>query len=229
MGDKQLAISEFVGILAAPPLERVIERRWFGKPYVRLGPLYMIVGAWLFQQGGALGYGLKGHPHLLGRLLKGFSGSQDSVDGLRPSAETYLERAKGNERTFYHIFAAPELLSRGVDIDAWPQSKEWDAKVEQEMVSTVITASFAEGAAFGYHFPDTFQECWEQTFRVRSDQEWQGLRSVGMPLSEFQSERRLDQAVAKVAALAIGWAAHTPGLLDASEVEALYSLDQLGS
>ena len=223
-----MSISEFVSILAAPPLERVIERRWFGNSYVRLGPLYLIVGAWLFQQGGALGYGLKEQPHLLGKLLKGSSGSQDLVDGLRPSVETYLERAKGSERTFYHIFAAPQLRSRGVDVDAWPPSKEWDAKVEKEMVSTVITNSFVEGAALGYHFPDTFQECWEETFRVRPDQEWQELHSLGLPLSEFQHERRLDQAVAKVATLAIGWAAHTPGLLDIREVEALYSLAQLG-
>ena len=45
-----------LSLIAAPAVQQVSEKGLFGKPYVRLGRLFVAVGSWVYQQGRALGY-----------------------------------------------------------------------------------------------------------------------------------------------------------------------------
>ena len=218
----------FVTLVAAPAWRQVTEKTLFGKLYVRVGRLFMAVGYWVYQQGGALGYGLRGHPTLLGKVLGAdpekaaeyVAGLGDVVREHPPEAE-----AKGGEKTFFHLYVVPQLRGLGIDILAWPPSKDLDKKVGPETVELVTRVSFSQGAAFGYHLPELFRECWEITYRMRPDSEWQEARRFGLALSETQQDRPLEGAVAELAAAAVEWAAEeAPGLLDDSELGVLNSL-----
>src|SRR5688572_10941961 len=96
----------FLSTVATPALQQVIEKPLFGGPYARLGKLFLVLGSWLFEQGGALGFGLRAEPGLLGRLLlqsRSPTASTDEasayLEGLRDVAETLLGRAQGKEKS----------------------------------------------------------------------------------------------------------------------------------
>jgi hypothetical protein len=210
-----------MSIVAAPAWKQVAEKQLFGKPYIRVGKLFTVVGVWVYQQGGALGYGLRAHPALLIKLL-GVAPEKaaEYVAGLGDEVRVHLAEAEaeGLEKTFFHLYVAVSLRRLGIDILAEPASKELDKKADRKFVEHVTFVSWVQGAAFGYHLPESFRECWKNTYRMRLDSEWQEMRRLGLTISENQQPRSLETAVAELAADAIEWAAaEAPGLLDDSE------------
>lgn len=218
-------MASFMSLIAAPAVQQASEKGLFGKPYVRLGRLFMTIGMWVYQQGGALGCGLAGHPEILGKLLGATSGQAEYVQSLREIADSTLEQLEGREKTFHYLYLDRELRAIGIDIASWPPSKALEKKCNAEMASIVMTASFHEGAGLGFHFRDAFKEYWDNTYRDRPDSEWQEARSHGLQLSETQQERPLGAAVAELAETAVEWAdEEAPGLLSASEISVLKGL-----
>jgi tetratricopeptide (TPR) repeat protein len=91
--------------------------------------------------------------------------------------------------------------------------------MDENFISEVMRFSFHTGAALGYHFPDTFREYWENTYRIRPDSEWQEMRSHGLALSDTQQARPLDADVAELADAARAWASSvTTAPLDALDI-----------
>jgi hypothetical protein len=218
---------KFVTIVVAPALEQVIEQPFFGKPHARLGRLFTVVGAWVYPQGGALGYGLRGHPALLGKLLGANpdEATEYVTEALADLVREYPPEAEGGEKDFFHIYVVRGLRDVGVDILAWPPSKKLDEKQDPQFVAEVATLAFHEGARFGYHLPELFRECWENTFRMPLAVGWQEAQRFGLELFETQKALPLEGAVAELAAGAIGWASEeAAGLLDDSELDVLKSL-----
>lgn len=143
-----------LSVIAAPAVRQVGEKGLFGKPFVRLGRLFIAIGCWVYQQGGVLGYGLKGRPALLGKFLPRVA--PEYLASLREVVTAHLAESEGQEKTFFHLYVVRELRGLGIDITAWPPSEVLDKKVSPEMASDVMVISFIEGAALGYHFPDLF-------------------------------------------------------------------------
>ena len=220
-------MTSFLSVIAAPAVRQVSEQGLFGKPFVRLGKLFIVVGYWVYQQGGALGYGLKGHPALLGKLLPRVAPEQAAkyVASLHEVVTAHLAESEGQEKTFFHLYVVRELRGLGIDIIAWPPSKVLGKKVSPEMASDTMVISFIEGAALGHHFPELFKEYWEHTYRQRPDSEWQEMRAQGLILSEVQQARPLGTAIAEIAEMAYLWAAEeAPQMLDSHEVQLLKRL-----
>lgn len=220
-------MASFLSAIAAPAVRQVSEQRLLGKPFVRLGKLFIVVGYWVYQQGGVLGYGLKGHPALLGKLLPRVDPEQAAkyVASLHEVVTAHLAESEGQEKTFFHLYIIREFRGLGVDITAWPPSKVLYKKVSPEMTSDTMVMSFIEGAALGYHFPELFKEYWDNTYRKRPDSEWQGLRARGIILSEVQQTLSLSAAISNIAEMAHLWAAEeAPQLLDSHEVQLLKRL-----
>ncbi len=216
----------FISLVAAPAVQNASEKGLFGKPYVRLGRLYAAIGMWVYQQGGALGYRLTGHPEILGKLLEAPPNqAAEYVQSLRQTAHSTLEQVEGREKTFHYLYTDRELRATGIDMTSWPPSKVLEKKCNAEMASDVMMHSFHEGAGLGFHFRDAFKEYWDNTYRLRPDSEWQEVRSHGLQLSETQQERPLGAAVAELAETAVVWAnAEAPGLLSDSEISVLNRL-----
>ena len=219
-------MGSFLSVVAVPAVQQVTEKRLIGKPYVRIGRLFVVIGAWLYQQGGALGYGLKEHPGLLGKMLGVVPDlATESMDGLREFTALHLAEVEGKEKNFYQLYTVRELQVLGIDVTQWPPSKDLEKKASPEMVSDVMRISFHKGAGFGYHFSETFMGYWENYYRPRRDNEWQEARAAGLVLSETQQPRPLDETVAELAAAAIEWAAEeAPDLLDVHEIDVLKKL-----
>ena len=218
-------------VVAAPAVLQVIEKPLFGKPYVRVGRLFVAIGAFLYQQGGALAYGLTERDTLLGKLLSAdFHRAADYVETLRKQAGSHLAEVEGQEKTFLQLYLARELRVMDIDIAAYPPSKDLEKKVPSEFASTVMAVAFVEGAGLGYHFPEQFKEYWENTYRGVSDRQWQEMRANGLTLPERQGSRSLEDAVADMAANASDWVnAEAPGLLTDSEMSVLKRLSASGT
>ena len=231
-GDRgKTQMPKFLSVVAAPAWKQVTKQPLFGRPYIRVGKLFAVVGAWIYQQGGALGYGLRGNPALLIKLL-GVDPEKatEYVAGLGDEVRVHLAEAEavGLEKTFFHLYVVRELRRLGIDILAEPTSKELGKKAAPKLVEYVTFVSLVQGAAFGYHLPESFRECWKNTYRRRPDSEWQEMRRLGLTISETQQPRSLEAAVAELAASAVEWAAkEAPGLLDDSEDDS--ELDVLNS
>lgn len=216
----------FLSVIAAPAVRQVGEKGLFGKPYVRLGRLFLVIGSWVFQQGGALGYSLKGEPKLLGKLLGVDSEhAAEYVASLRKPVAAIISQAQTEEKTFFQLHTVRELRAYGVDLSVWPPSKALETKVSAEVASDVMREAFQKGAAFGCHFPEIFRQYWEYSYRVRPDSEWQEMRARGLILSEVQQARPLEVAIAELAEMALEWAIQeAPGLLDSREIQILNQL-----
>ena len=219
-------------VVAAPAVLQVIEKPLLGKPFVRVGRLFVAIGAFLFQQGGALGYGLTEHATLLGKLLGADpTRATEYVDTLRQKAATTLEDVSAQEKTFLQLYVARELRVMDIDIAAYPPSKDLEKKAPSDFASTVMAVAFVEGAGLGYHFPEQFKEYWENTYQVVPDSQWQEMRASGVTIPEEQESRRsVEEAVANMAANASDWVkAEALGLFSDSEMSVLARLGAPGT
>lgn len=220
----------FIEIVAAPAIRLVTEKGLFGKPYVRLGKLVATVGNSVFQWGGVLGYALGGHPALLGKLytdvstnvpLEQFTKELTRTRGL---VEKYLAEAEGQEKTFFDLYTQRELRELGIDILARRPSNKLDKKIDMKLAWNVYALAFAKGIALGYHFPAKFKEYWEQENRMQPDSEWQDARAHGLALPEVQPTLPLNEAIATIAQMALGWDGREGHRLDMHEIQFLESL-----
>ncbi len=120
------SVPRFSSLVAGPALQEAVEKPPSGEPFVRLGKLFLVVGAWMFQQGGLLGCLLRGQPVLLGKMLGVPAGNAaEYVTGLRARAAEMLALVAGEEKTFFRLFVVRELLGVGVDITAWLRANAW--------------------------------------------------------------------------------------------------------
>lgn len=216
----------FLSVIAAPAIRQVAEKPIFGKPYVRLGRLFIVIGLWVYQQGGVLGYGLKEEPKLLGKLL-GANAEHDAeyVASLREPAAAIISQAQTEEKTFFQLHTVRELRAYGVDLTAWPPSKALESKVSAEVASNIMRKAFESGAALGYHFSETFRQYWQYSYRIRPDNEWGDMRAYGVVLSEVQQARPLGVAIAELATIALNRATkEAKGLLNSNEINILNQL-----
>lgn len=116
-------------VVAAPVVDQVMEKSRFRKPYVRIGGLFIAIGAFLYQQGAALGYGLAEHGTLLGKLLGAVPDrAAEYVETLRKHAASHLAEVEGYEKDFVQLYVARELRSIDIDIAADPPSRELGRK-----------------------------------------------------------------------------------------------------
>lgn len=220
-------MASFLSVVAAPAVQQVSEQGSFGKPFVRLGRLFIVIGYWVYQQGGAVAYGLRGYPALLSKFVPRVAPEQATkyIESLREVVKAHLAESEEQQKTFFHLYVVRELRGLGIDMTAWPTSKVFDKKMSPEMVSDTMVISFIEGMALGYHYPELFKEYWDNTYRMRPDNEWQELRAQGLILSEVQQARPLTTAVAELAEAARIWAIEeAAGLFDSHEIEILKAL-----
>ena len=66
-GDKTM--TSFLTVIATPAVQQVAEKSFFGKSHVRIGRLFNVIGYWVYQQGGVMGYALNDNPQLLAKLV----------------------------------------------------------------------------------------------------------------------------------------------------------------
>jgi len=188
-------------IIAAPSIQQVREKPLFGKPFVRLGKLFVVIGSFVFQQGGVLGYGLQNHPELLKKLI----GSPRSVAQEHDLAASKLEEVSEQERTFHNLFVSRELNGLGINIATWPPDKRLEDKCNDEMVIDVITVAWITGSAIGYNYPETFKEYWDHSYRLLPKDEWQNLHTQGLNISANQKERPLSLAISEFFDASLSW------------------------
>ncbi len=196
---------------------------------MRLSRLIGIVGYWVYQQGGLLGYALSEEPILLGKLLGLVDEKDPRADEylrkLRPMVSDSLYTVDQNELTFFQVYIVSEFADADIDVFEWPPSKKLDEKADNRYAFNVMRISYRKGAAFGFGFPSKFTDCWERSYRIQPDDDWQWLYSQGLQISEKQPETTLSEAVTNMANLALNWGKNDqPGTLTTLELDFLKNL-----
>ena len=222
-------MSSFLSWVAGPTIQQVAEQGYFGKPYVRLSRLIGIVGYWVYQQGGVLGYALSEEPILLGKLM-GLVAETDPradvyLENFRLAVKDSLNTVDQDELTFFQVYIVKELADLGVDIFEWPPSRRLYEKGDEKFAFNVMRISYRKGAAFGYNYPSKFTACWERSYRIQPDNDWEWLYSQGVQISKKQPETTLSEAVTNMANLALNWAKNDePDKLTIRELDVLENL-----
>jgi hypothetical protein len=177
----------------------------FGKTYVRLGPLVSTVGSWMFQSGGTLGYALKHHPVMLGKLLGIPSDSAyNYVNGaLRDLATDLLAKVSGNDNTLFDIFLYPLIAQSGYDLS--PGAGWINKKVYTHDIWQFAQASFQKGVAIGFHHPDKFEIFWFNTHKLQSQNEWDEAYNHGIVTTPKQEVLVLEDEAFNSLGMALLW------------------------
>lgn len=225
-------MASFLTVIATPAIRQVTEKSIFGGPYVRIGRLFHVIGYWVYQQGGVLGYALRDNPALLGKLAAPpeitNTNEVEIVEYFKELSEkvaSELEEVKDEEKAFFHLYTVRELRGIGIELIRWPPDKNLEKKANAEFVGDVMRISFIKGIALGFNFPEQFSIYWDNTYRVRSDSEWEEMRNRGIVLSEMQEKRTLKKAIVEMAENAILWGTdESPHSLDKDDIETLKSL-----
>ena len=228
-------MASFLTVIATPAIRQVSEKSVFGKPYVRIGRLFNVIGYWVYQEGGVLGYSLRDNSALLGKLaappeIVNINEAEiiEYFKGLSEKVASELEEVKDEEKTFFYLYTVRELRSIGIELIRWPPDKNLEKKADAEFAGDVMRISFLKGIALGFNFPEQFSIYWDNTYRMRPDSEWQEFRNRhrGLILSkEKQEKRTLKQAIVEMAENAIIWGTHEiPNVLDSHDIEILNSL-----
>jgi len=205
--------------------------RLFGKPYVRLGPLYSVAGWWLYQTGGAFGYGLKGRPAILGKLL-GIP-PEDAVsyvpEVLLDMASKQLTEASGKDKSFFQLYLVPTLATEGIHLDDLSAARKWASRKmhDHEAIWLFMQLIFQLGAAVGFHFPDEFRTYWDWTLRQRPEPEWAEMHERGIVSEPEQQALRLEDEVSVALLAAADWVRErAPALISPDE---LATVDELAA
>jgi len=217
-------------IFAAVAVPKVIEGGGlFGKKYVRLGPLLCTVGSWMFQAGGTLGYGLRDHPVILGKLLgvPADRANEYVQDTLRKLATDQLAQASGKDKTLEDLFVFPTLAQSGYELTPTSKFAKWiKIKVhDMERVWGFVQTAFQTGAAISFHFPEEFRIYWTNTFKPRPQKEWDEAFRLGIVTTQQQDILILEDEVSNALAGAIDWVrASAPVQLTSDELSTLEKL-----
>ena len=218
-------MSSFLSFLAKPAVKQVSKRPIFGKPYTSIGSLFCVIGWWVYQAGGVLGYCLRDTPNLLAKLAAppGITtiNEEEIIKEIKESScivESELKEMEDEEKTFFHLYTVRRLRGIGIDLLRGPLDKNLKnlrKKANAEFAGDVMRIAFVEGIDFGFNFPDQFAIYWDNTYRIRPDGEWQKLRQRGIVLSKVQRKLTLNEAIVEIAEGAIIWGKNqSPNILD---------------
>ena len=225
-------MSSFLTYLATPAVKQVTKRPIFGKPYTSVGSLFTVIGWWVYQAGGVLGYCLRGTPNLLAKLaappgIKTIN-TEGIINGIKESAsivESKLKEMEGEEKTFFHLYTVRELRGIGIDFPQWPYDKRLNEKADVDFAGNVVRIAVIEGIDFGFNFPEEFAVYWDNTYRIRPDSEWQKWYERGIVRSKTQQKRTLKEAIIELAEGAIVWDKNqSPKMLDANDIRVLQAI-----
>lgn len=224
-------MNSFLSWVAGPIIQQVAERNPFGKHYVRLGPLIGIVGYQVYQQGGVLGYALSEKPLLLGKLLGLVAEKDPPADvyllNLRPMVQDSLNKVKQDEMTFFQLYVVKEFIDQEIDVFEWPPSWKLNEKEDERTAFNIMRISYRKGAAFGFCYPSKFTACWERSYQIQPDKDWQWLYSKGLQISGKQPTTTLPEAITNMANLALIWANNDETVkLHSEDLDFLQSLIQ---
>lgn len=169
-----MMMASLIGIISSPVVRRVSETNPKGKQSIRLGPLYSNIGWWLHQQGGILGYLLKGKRQLLERIM-GLATHNPvaDVDFYRDRVIADLESVKDREKHLSWLYTYLEMKRVGIDI-ANPKEGCLQETVDTKQRVEVMKEAFYKGVTIGFHFPDVFREYWGNTYQKVVDDEPKG-------------------------------------------------------
>ena len=228
---KQSDLPSVVDRFAAIAVSKVRQGgRLFGKTYVRQGPLHSVAGWWLFQTGGAFGYGLREHPAIIGKLL-GVPGEDASTyvqTVLHDLASEQLTRASDKEKTFLQLYLVPTVAELGIDIyDLQSHSKDWISKkvYDLDLLFESMQIAFQKGAAIAFHFPDEFQAYWNETYGKRPAQEWTDAYKQGIVSQEEQQELELEAETIIALDAVVDWVKQTaPSQISVNELSVVREL-----
>jgi hypothetical protein len=220
-------MTSFLTYLATTAIHLATEQSILGKPYVRIGKLFHIVGHYVYEEGGVLGYVLRDYPDLLVKLIEPPDTylTTKQVIGvlldLRERISTELNNSK-EEETFFNFYDIKELRNMGIDFNSYPPDKNLYKQVDFDFAQTVMRTSFINGVALGFNFPKQFSIYWDNTYKIPPDAEWQNARDHGLILPEKPPQRTLNQAIVEMAEGAIEYSTNqTQNILDASDIKIL--------
>jgi hypothetical protein len=226
----QSGLPSVAGIFAGVVLPKITEGGgFFGKKYVRLGSLFLTAGGWMFQAGGTLGYALRDHPVILGKLLgvpadRANDYVQRTLHGI---AIGQLAQTSGKDKTLADLFLFPTLaqsryeLAPAAKFAEWVKIKVHDMKKVWEFVQT----AFQKGAAISYHFPEDFRTYWANTFKPRPQEEWDEAYRRGVVNTPQQEVLILEDEADNALADVMNWVrVRAPTQLTSDELSILEKL-----
>jgi hypothetical protein len=221
------SVAEIFGAVAMPKITE--GGGLFRKKYVRLGSLFLTVGGWMFQAGGTLGYGLRDHPVILGKLLgvPADRANEYVQNKLREIAATQLALASGKDKTLADLFLFPTLAQSGYELTPAAKFAKWiNIKVhDMEKVWGFAQTAFQKGVAISFHFPRDFRIYWTNTFKPRSQKEWDEAYRLGIVTTQQQDILILEDEASNALAGAIDWVRTcAPAQLTSDELSILEKL-----
>jgi hypothetical protein len=183
----QSAASTLAIHFGVPLLQQFAEKGFFGKPFVRVGPMFTSVCPILFQTGALLGYGLRGYPGILGCLFVARRANAASyvLESWKKEASDFLARIQGTPSNLHELYVVPTLITIGVDLNdpkfmTGSRSKWIKEKIKLEGVNEITLFELMKGVAVGYHHSELFRSCWEGTYRQRPEGEWEEAYRFGV-------------------------------------------------
>ena len=228
-------MSSFLSFLARPAVQRVTKKPIFGEPYTSIGSLFCVIGWWVYQEGGVLGYFLRDNTNILAKLAVSSDvkivNEQEIIKEIKSSSsivESELKEVEDEEKTFFHLYTFRELRDIGIDLLQGPLDKNLKnlrEKADLDFAGDVMRISFIRGIDFGFNFPEQFAIYWDNTYRIRPDNEWQEMRKRGIVSSEIQQKRTLNEAIVEMAEGAIIWGTNqSPNMLDPNDICVLQAI-----
>jgi len=212
------------------------ERGLFGKPYIRMGPMFSSVGWIMFQKGGLLGYGLRGHSDLLCKFLFSQDSEYDNEtklqNGLKPVGDDLLSKTDGEPNNLFELFLLPELRDSGIDLKnpdfVTGKKKKWiDEKIDPTNGETLTYLFFQRGASIGFFHSSLFCRCWHETYRKRDKSEWTEAYERKIVSKPVQQELDFSQEVSNILSESFKWCKGNPNSnLNIKELTELKRLSQ---
>ena len=170
--------------LAMEPVNPVVQRRLFGKPYLLFGN-YLVVSWYMYEAGAVLGRAKRDRLVTLERILaRGAAARQgETIRFLQGEAEVQLRRFGQKPDNFFEFILWRDLDTHRPFADVDTTRRALDTKVMLEGVEPIIKIWGLEGIGFGSLFPQLTETMYRRGHDISAER-WSHARRQGLVLPE---------------------------------------------
>ena len=177
--------------LVAEYLGRMVEKRFLGGKFVRVGPM-LTVGVFLFEMGAILGYAFRDRVDAFALPFFAKDDRPDAVEYMRDLGRNARAATLAEAKTLNELVMVWGMRQEDASLphEHWPQwfMARSNEKLDVEEAFETSLVFGVAGAGFGAEFPDAFEALYANSYTPDDPETWREAHKYGVVDTAEQPE-----------------------------------------
>ncbi len=177
--------------LVAEYLGRMVEKKFLGGKFVRVGPM-LTVGVFLFEMGAILGYAFRDRLQVFALPFAAKDDGPDAVERMSALGKKAYAASRPEAKTLNELVMVWQMRQEDASLphEHWPQwfMAQGNEKLDVEVAFQTSVMFGVAGAGFGAEFPDAFEALYAKSYASDDPETWREAHKYGVVDTAEQPE-----------------------------------------